>query len=108
MDRYNELLQRDRTTKGDVERESLFWILANNDDLYGKVNSIYDFKDRSIKPECLGPESEVDLCSGSRRLIKLAYNLYNGYPADVLDTFCGLDVGNYIIAMRAITIRLGK
>lgn len=56
--RFEQLLAKDNTYETDVERKSLFWILANNDDLYKKVNYIYDFEDHSIKPECLGYTEE--------------------------------------------------
>lgn len=105
--RFNQLLQRDNTLKSDVERESLFYIIAGNDDLYRKVDYIYDFENRCIKPECLESE-EVDFCSSTRKLIKLAFNLYNGYPADVLDTFRNLDDNNFELALNALKIRFKK
>lgn len=106
-DRLNQLLKRDNTHKEDIERKALFYIIAGNDDLYSKVNYIYDFQDHSINTECLESE-EVDFCSSSRKLIKLAFNLYNGYPADVLDTFYILDEGNFNLALNALKIRLHR
>lgn len=105
--RFLELLDRDGTHVKDLERKAMFYILSRNDDLYKKVNHIYDFKDHSIKPECL-ESSVVDLCSSSRRLIALAFNLYNGYPADVSDTLFVLDEGNFEIAMNAMRMRFDK
>lgn len=102
-ERYDELIEKDGTYKGDNEREALFYILAGNMDLYRKVDYIYDFKERAITPECL--EGGVDLPSSSRRLIKLAYNLFNSYPADVIDSFAGLDEDNFNLALNAIKIR---
>lgn len=106
-DRFNHLLERDGTHHGDSERRSLFYILAGNDDLYSKVDFIYDFEDNSINPDCLESE-EVDFCSSSRKLIKLAFNLYNSYPADVIDTFYLLDNNNLNLALNAIKLRLNR
>ncbi len=106
-DRFKEFLEKDNTADGDVERKALFYILAGNLDLYRKANYIYDFKDRSIKPECLESE-EVDFCSSSKKLIRLAYNLYNSYPADVMDTFSVLDEENFELALNAIEGRFRK
>lgn len=101
--RFKELIGKDRTSNTDTERLALLWILANNDDLYFKVNSIYDFAERQIRPECL--EGTIDLCSGSRRMVRLAFNLFNGFPADVLDSFSCLDSDNFKLTMEAIKIR---
>lgn len=105
--RFNQLLQKDGTHPSDDERRTLFYILSANTDLYEKVNHIYDFTEHCITPKCLDSE-EVDFCSSSRKLIKLAYNLYNSYPADVIDTFYVLDEVNFIIALNAIKIRFNK
>lgn len=100
---YKHLINRDGTQNEDVERKALFYILGGNEDLYGKIEYIYDFKERAIKTDCL--EGTVDLSSGSLRLVKLAFNLYNGYPTDVFDTFAGLDEDNRVLAIEAIKIR---
>lgn len=47
--RFNELVKRDNTHDGDVERKALFHIIAGNDDLYSKVNYIYYFTEHSIR-----------------------------------------------------------
>ena len=104
---YQKILEKAKVPEGDLERKSLFYILANNNDLYYKINAIYDFEDNSIKSECL-ENGEVDLCSSSRKLIKLAYNLYNGYGADVLETFAVLDEDNFDLAIKAIKIRFNR
>ena len=106
-DRLGVLLKRDATHDKDLERKALFYILSGNLDLYKKIDSIYDFEDNSIKSECL-ENGEVDLCSSSRKLIKLAYNLYNGYGADVLETFAVLDEDNFDLAIKAIKIRFNR
>ena len=90
---YIALLIKDNTTETDVERKALFRIFSN-DDLFGKVTHLYDFKEHSIKPESL-ENGEVDLSSSSRKLVLAAFNLYNGhYEADIFYTFSGLDDKN--------------
>ena len=104
---YTELLTKDQTAETDVERKALFLIFSN-DDLFGKVTHLYDFKEHSIKPESL-ENGEIDLSSSSRKLVLAAFNLYNGhYEADIFDTFAGLDDGNFALLIQAIRIRFNK
>lgn len=103
--RLQELLTKDNTHPKDMERKAMFYILSGNDDLYSKVNHIYDFEEKIIKTECL--EGEVDFSTSSRRLVKLAYNLYNQHPADVSDIFYALDEDNAALAIEAIKLRFG-
>ena len=106
-ERYNKLIEKDGTSEGDTERKTLFYILAGNTDLYAKADHIYNFKERLITPECLEGET-IDLCSSSRKLVKLAYNLFNSFPADVIDTFYVLDEDNFNLALNAIKLRFNK
>ncbi|MFY9590907.1 MAG: DUF6075 family protein [Bacteroidales bacterium] len=106
-DRLNQLMKIDNTPISDDERKAFFFIIAGNDDLYSKRNFIYDFKERVIKPDCFENEN-VDFCSSSAKLIKLAFALFNGYPADVYDTFYILDDDNFELAINAIKIRFGR
>ena len=95
---------RIRPLKPTLNAKALFLIFSN-DDLFGKVTHLYDFNEHSIKPESL-ENGDVDLSSSSRKLVKVAYNLYNGhYEADVLDTFAGLDDQNANLDIQAIKIR---
>ncbi len=106
-DNLNELIKRDQTAATDVERLAMFTIFSN-DDLFNKAHALYDFKEHSIKPESL-ENGEVDLSSSSLKLVKLAYNLFNGYyAADVLETFSGLDEYNFELCIEAIRIRFNQ
>jgi len=105
--RFAELLKQDNTAISDDERTAFFFIIAGNDDLYSKRNFIYDFKEKVIKPDCFENEN-VDFCSSSKRLIKLAFALFNGYSADVYDTFYLLDDKNFDLAIKAIKLRFGR
>ena len=110
QERFEELLNKDGTSEGDRERRSLFWILANNSDLYSKVKYIYDFEDRCIKLECIEGVT-VDLCSSSRALIRLSFNLFNGYNGERTDRsniLAPLDCDNYNTAIQAINIRFNR
>lgn len=97
------MLEMSGATPGDLERRALFHIIAGNDEIYSNVNSIYDFKENVIITECL--DGEVYLSSSSRKLVKLAYHLYNGYETSVLDVFSGLGDDNARLAIEAIKIR---
>ncbi|QII81600.1 DUF6075 family protein [Jeotgalibaca arthritidis] len=92
---FNKLLERDQTSPSDSERRALFYILSGNKDLYQKVNGIFDFE-------------KVDFCEGAYRMVKLAFNLYNGSPApDPLELFSGLDEYNFRICINALFLRFG-
>jgi hypothetical protein len=92
----------------DLERMALFYIISGNEDLYVKKKAIYDFFDNSIMPECL-TAGNVDFCSSSKALIRLGFNLYNGYcdyETNPLFLLYGLDSKNLFIAYQAILLRL--
>ena len=103
--RYQQLIERSGATPGDLERRALFHIIAGNDELYSNVNNIYDFEENVIKTECLEGDGEVYLSSSSRKLLKLAYHLYNGYEASVIEVFSGLGDEDAKLAIEAIKIR---
>lgn len=105
QNRYKALLDRDGDSD-DVYRQSLFFVIANNDDLYSKVNALYDFDLREIKSDAL--EGAVDLSGGSKALVSLAFHLFTGggYPdVTISDVFNSLDAENAEIALDAIKLR---
>jgi len=101
--RYQQLLERSGATTGDLERRALFHIISGNDEIYSNVDSIYDFKENVIRTESL--EEDVYLSSSSRKLVKLAYHLYNGYEASLLEVFSGLTDEDARLGIEAIKIR---
>ncbi len=106
--RYLELIRIARVSGYDLERQSLFYIISGNKDLYSKKNVIYDFYENAILSDCI-ISGEVDFCSSSKALIRLAYNLYNGYTdnyTNPLGLLCWLDTENFFLAYQAILIRL--
>ena len=103
-ERFAKLLQRDHTNLADKERRSLFYIISGNEDLFSMVNYLYDFEERCINPEVLDG-NEVFFSSGAKALIKLGFNLYNGYPADMCGCLSFLDEENLNLAIEAIKVR---
>lgn len=103
---FEKLLEEDNTYPGDKERMALFYIISGNSDLYGKRALIYDFKDHCIK-RCLQNE-DIDFSSSMISLIRLGFNLYNGYTdhsTSPTSLFYNLDEDNQILALNAISIR---
>lgn len=106
-DNFIELISRDNTNDEDIERIALFYIIAENEDLYSNVEGIYNFEKHGITPYiALSENGRYDFHGSSRSLLKIAYNLYDGYPADILGTLYNLDENDYRIALNAINIRL--
>ncbi|MCT4563501.1 MAG: DUF6075 family protein [Maledivibacter sp.] len=107
--RFMHLVAEDGMHPKDVERQVLFYILSGNHDLYQKRHSIYDFSEHMISSECL-TASEVDFSTSSKALIRLGFNLYNGYTdmgISPLDIYYSLDEANYILAQESMNIRFG-
>ena len=103
------LMLKDKSNPKDMERLAMFYILAGNADLYSKVSQIYDFDEHLIKLECLA-DRRVDLCSSARALVKLGFNLYNGYEEEnftPMDILSNLDSENYSLAMKSFDVRFG-
>lgn len=108
--RLVNLLKRDKTQATDVERLALFYIIAGNTDLYNKVSCIYNFTGHHIEPDCIY-DGSVDFCSSSRSLVRLAYNLFNGYQDDNLspvEVLSSLDADNFYLATESLNIRFGN
>lgn len=107
---FQNMILKDNTHPMDQERFALFYILGSNEDLFLKRSHIYDFKDHSIIAEIL-TEPTVDLCSSQKSLVRLAFNLYNGYedshtnPRDILKN---LDPDNCFVAMQAMQLSFGR
>lgn len=105
--RYFELLKMANVSEFDCERHALFYIISGNIDLYSKKSVIYDFGENAICSDCAF--AEEDFCYSSKSLIRLGYNLYNGYTdgyTNPLTLLYGLDSNNLFIAYQAILLRL--
>jgi len=105
FERINELMKKDGTHPKDVERKSLFMIISGNDELWNLRNKIYDFENHWINSEIL----ESGICTSSKTLIQIGFNLYNGYQTEsLLDCFSGLDENNFELVIQALRIRLNQ
>jgi len=108
-ERFLYMAAEDRMSPGDSERASLFYLLAGNDDLYQKRRFIYDAAEHCIRICFENPS--VDLSSGAGALVRLGFNLYNGWsdryttPLSILGS---LDSNNLKLAGNAIMIRLNR
>jgi len=104
--RFQELLGMDNTHVWDVERRALFYLISGNGELYKKRNKIYDFVNHQIRL-CLTDE-HVDFSSGCRSLIRLGFNLYNGFHDNLTSPsalFHSLDTENSILALYSMALR---
>jgi len=104
---FQNMILQDKTHPRDTERMTLFYIIGGNEDLFMKRKHIYDFKNHEINPDVL-TNGEVDLCSSSKALIRLAYNLFNGYEDEYTtprDLFYNLDRKNFLVAKGGMDMR---
>lgn len=108
-ERFKELLLKAKLKYKDKERQSLFYVLSGNDDLYKQVDKIYNFNKQQLK--CMNENGEVNLedifvSSSSNALLKLGLELYNQSTAiSVNQVFKNLDDNNGKLAINAIKIR---
>jgi len=106
---YLQMVIEDGMYPGDTERASLFYIISGNDDLYKKRGFVYDMEGRRIA-DCLD-NHDVDFSSGMRALVRLGFNLYNGWSdghTTPMDLFGALDERNRMLAEKAMAIRFDE
>lgn len=107
-ERYKILIKKSRLNYEDRERQSLFYLIAGNLDLYKQIDKIYDFKEQQL---CCMTDGQVDFSnihtsSSSKSLLLLAIQLYNrGSNITVSEIFRYLDADTAQIALNAIKIR---
>lgn len=107
-ERYKILIKKSRLNYEDRERQSLFYLIAGNDDLYKQVDKIYNFKEQQLRCMKNGQVdfSNIYTSSSSKTLLKLGIQFYNnGSNTTVDETFKYLDGDNAQIALNAIKIR---
>ncbi len=108
-ERFINMMIDDDMSPCDSERASLFYIITGNDDLYRKRRFIYDLSEHSIR-DCLD-DSNIYFSSGMRSLIRLGFNLYNGWSdryTTPLSLLGSLDSLNLLLAGNAIMIRFNR
>ena len=89
----------------------LLYILSSNDTFRDNIDSLYDFKNRWIKSEGLNKAFHT---GSSRRLTRLAFNLYNGFvdedepgQSSPYWMFWGLDEQNTRVVIQAMKLAAG-
>ena len=68
--------QLNKSGSADCYHQALFYVLGLNADTRQHINRLFDYKERSIRVEGLNEGWQT---SGSQRLCRLAFNLWNGY-----------------------------
>lgn len=104
--RIRDLIMRDNTHPTDMERHSLLYLFGGIKALYEIIDNLYDFEEHCIIPEYL-KRSDLFLSSQLEALIKIGFNLFNGYPADIYQCFSVLEEPEVHIVLDAIKIRFG-
>jgi len=108
-ERFILMAAEDSMEPWDSERTSLFYLIAGNDGLYQKRRFIYD-PDGHCICACLN-NPDVDFSSGAGALVRLGFNLYNGWSdryTTPLSLLGNLDSNNLQLAGNAIMIRLNR
>ena len=108
-ERFILMVKEDGMYPGDSERASLFYLIAGNGDLYRKRKFIYDTTGHCIRT-CLS-NPDVDFSSGMKSLVRLGFNLYNGWSdkyTTPLSLLSSLDDSNLQLAGNAIMIRFNN
>lgn len=107
--RFINIVTKDNTSFRDTERASLFYIISGNYELYNNHRYVYDYSEHRI---CFSfKELGINFSSGITSLIKLAFNLYNGWADEdttPLNLLSSLDSSNFKLASNAIRIRFNS
>ena len=86
---------------GDPYHKAFFYTMGISDETRKHVEDVFDFRENVIRPEGLNKGWQT---SGSSCLIRLAFNLWNGWNADgyatPYDLFSTSDVAYMLEAIR--------
>lgn len=113
--RYEECIEKDKTFINDNERKGMFYILSSNEDIYKKINDLYDFTSRAISFEKFF-KAEGELSSAYIKMVYLAYQLYNNFKysdfdrkdLSIIDILARLDKDNFDVCCYALKIRFNN
>lgn len=102
--KYNMILKK--MNCDDVYHKSLAYLISCDSVCRNHINNIYDFKNHSIKSDCLNASWHT---GSSIRTCRLAFNLWSGYN-DLSCKFTVYDIFNYgsvylPFYLQAISIR---
>lgn len=105
-ERFYTMLTYDRTRSGDRERESMFFIISGNQELYEHSSLIYNYQTHRLRPNGL---NKLDhMCSSSKKLLRLSLHLYNSCTLSELTPYSllnNLDSENLNLALNGMLIR---
>ncbi len=107
-ERFQTLAKKDSMKNDDIERISLFYLIAGNDNLYCERDKVYNWRSHGIRL-CLDEDTHC-FSSGMASMIRLGFNLYNGYWDEYTNPkalLSNLDRTNQLLAHKAISIRFG-
>lgn len=108
-ERFINMVIWDKMSHSDMERASLFYIISGNEDLYNKRRYIYDCSTHCIH-SCF-EKAGVDFSSSMRSLIRLGFNLYNGWSDEYTTPIFllgSLDNHNLELVGNAIMMRFNN
>lgn len=86
---YEKFISKAGISKFDKERKSLFYLLSLLDETRNNIKDLYDFENNWIEHEGLNKGWQT---SGSIKVSKLAFNLYNGWSGEDGDNYSPLEL----------------
>lgn len=103
---FYAMLAQDKTCSGDRERESMFFILSGNQELYEHRSLIYNYQTHRLRQNSL---NKLDyMCSSSKKLLRLSLHLYNSCNLSELTPYSllnNLDSENLNLALNGMLLR---
>lgn len=98
---YRRALERCGTA--DAYHKAFFYVMGLSRDTRHHIDQVFDFSEDAIRPNCL---EEGWQTSGSARLTRLAFNLWNGWNSDGMATPYDLFDCEYAVYMlEAVRLR---
>lgn len=106
---YKHFLKKANVNQSDNERKALLYILSLYEDIRGRIEDVYNFKESQIRNEGLNKPWQT---GSTVRATRLAFNLYNGWCGFTDDElseytpknlFCDLENLDYLLL--AVKIR---
>lgn len=74
---YNMVLKQ--TRKDDPYHKAFFYVVGISSDTRNNIQKIFDFEEDCIRPDCINDGWQT---SGTERITRLAFNLWNGWNTD--------------------------
>ena len=74
---YNMVLKQ--TRKDDPYHKAFFYVGGISSDTRNNIQKIFDFEEDCIRPDCINDGWQT---SGTERITRLAFNLWNGWNTD--------------------------